>query len=82
MLREGRIDTSLWLTWQSVYCGDRETYLPSIAVFCFTLEYAAPNAIAASPDVYLSGFIIVTLYLLVFVPTGFMVSSGLLQSRR
>jgi adenylate cyclase len=46
-------------------------------VFCFTLAYAALNAIAASPDVYLSGFIIVTLYLLVFVPTGFMVSSGL-----
>ena len=55
----------------------RETYLPPIAVFCFTLAYAALNAIAASPDVYLSGFILVTLYLLVFVPTGFMVSSGL-----
>ena len=46
-------------------------------MFCFTLAYAALNAIAASPDVYLSGFIIVTLYLLVFVPAGFMVSIGL-----
>ena len=66
----------LGLSYSPLFRG-RETYLPSIAVFCFTLEYAALNAIAASPDVYLSGFIIVTLYLLVFVPTGFMVSSGL-----
>ena len=67
---------ALGLSYSPLFKG-RETYLPSIVVFCFTLEYAALNAIAASPDVYLSGFIIVTLYLLVFVPTGFMVSSGL-----
>ena len=66
----------LGLSYSLLFRG-RETYLPPIAVFCFTLAYAALNAIAASPDVYLSGFILVTLYLLVFVPTGFMVSSGL-----
>ena len=66
----------LGLSYSPLFRG-RETYLPSIAVFCFTLAYAALNAIAGSPDVYLSGFIIVTLYLLVFVPTGFMVSSSL-----
>ena len=67
---------ALGLSYSPLFRG-RETYLPSIVVLCFTLAYAVLNAIAASPDVYLSGFIIVTLYLLVFVPTGFMVSSGL-----
>jgi hypothetical protein len=67
---------ALGLSYSPLFRG-RETYLPSIVVLCFTLAYAVLNAIVASPDVYLSGFIIVTLYLLVFVPTGFMVSSGL-----
>ena len=67
---------ALGLSYSPLFRG-RETYLPSIVVLCFTLAYAVLNAIAASPDVYLSGFIIVTLYLLVFVPTGFMLSSGI-----
>jgi adenylate cyclase len=67
---------ALGLSYSPLFRG-WETYLPPIVVFCFTLAYAALNAIAASPDVYLSGYIIVTLYLLVFVPTGFIVSSGL-----
>lgn len=68
---------ALGLFYAPFFRGGREIYLPSIVVFCFTLAYAALNAIAASPDVYLSGFIIVTLFLLVFVPAGFMVSIGL-----
>jgi class 3 adenylate cyclase len=66
----------LGLTYSPLFRG-REACLPPIAVFCFTLEYAALNAIAASPDVYLSGYIIATLYLLIFVPMGFVASSGL-----
>jgi len=38
----------LGLSYSPLFRG-RETYLPSIAVFCYTLAYAALNAIAASP---------------------------------
>jgi hypothetical protein len=61
---------ALGLFYSPFFRGGREIYLPPIVVFCFTLAYVALNAIAASPDVYLSGFIIVSLYLLVFVPAG------------
>jgi len=59
------------------YFKSRLAWLAGSAILAFTLAYAAMNAVSNSPDVYLSGYVLVILFLLVFVPIGFVKASAI-----
>jgi len=55
----------------------RLAWLAGASIFSFTLIYSGMNAVSKSPDVYLSGYMLVILFLLVFVPVGFVTASAI-----
>ncbi len=58
----------------------RMEILVGFAIFAFTLLYAAMNAVSDPPDVYLSGFVLVILFLPIFLPVGFVAASAIAWS--
>jgi class 3 adenylate cyclase len=53
------------------YFESRLVYGAAFAISSFTLIYAALIAVSGAPDVYLSGYVLVILFVLFFVPVGF-----------
>jgi adenylate cyclase len=66
----------LGMSWLS-YFRTRLGYIAAFAILAFTLLYAALIAESNPPDVYLSGYVLVILFLLVFVPVGFVNASAI-----
>jgi class 3 adenylate cyclase len=61
------------LTYHPLFAARRVT-LSIIGLCLFTAFYATLNAVSGTPDIYLPGYILVILFLLVFVPVGFTVA--------
>jgi len=66
----------LGLSWLR-YFRKRLEHLAATAILAFTLVYAALIAVSNPPDVYISGYVLVILFLLVFVPVGFVNASAI-----